>query len=214
MLFQKKANAVFYHDKYHVPLLGMGNPRWHGGKESACQFRRLRFDPWVGKIPWGWKWQRTPVSLPGKFQGQRSLVGYDPWGPNSQTWLSTHMENVALRWQMGGWFLLFSVRCKSIQIPHTFWEQQWRIGLLKRDFSNDNLSPPGLLPRLAGPHLWDDGWTASFWKVVLLWKIILFHPDPVKLMRQARLLSHMAKRTLGKQICISLRCNSLIKCDN
>ena len=26
------------------------------------------------------KWQRTPVLLPGKSQGQRSLVGYSPWG--------------------------------------------------------------------------------------------------------------------------------------
>ena len=24
--------------------------------------------------------QPTPVFLPGKFQGQRSLVGYSPWG--------------------------------------------------------------------------------------------------------------------------------------
>ena len=27
------------------------------GKEPACQFRRLRFHPWVGKIPWRRKWQ-------------------------------------------------------------------------------------------------------------------------------------------------------------
>ena len=26
------------------------------------------------------KWQPTPVFLPGKFQGQRSLVGHSPWG--------------------------------------------------------------------------------------------------------------------------------------
>ena len=26
------------------------------------------------------KWQPTPVLLPGKFHGQRSLVGYSPWG--------------------------------------------------------------------------------------------------------------------------------------
>ena len=31
---------------------------------------------WVGKIPWRRKWQPTPVFLPGKFHGQRSLVGY------------------------------------------------------------------------------------------------------------------------------------------
>ena len=39
-----------------------------------------RFDPWVEKIPWKRKWQPTPVFLPGKSQGQRSLVGYSPWG--------------------------------------------------------------------------------------------------------------------------------------
>ena len=35
---------------------------------------------WVGKIPWRRKWQPTPVFLPRKSQGQRSLVGYSPWG--------------------------------------------------------------------------------------------------------------------------------------
>ena len=39
-----------------------------------------KFDPWVGKIPWRWKWQPTPVLLPGKFHGLRSLVGYNQWG--------------------------------------------------------------------------------------------------------------------------------------
>ena len=38
------------------------------------------FNPCVGKIPWRRKWQSTPVLLPGKSHGQRSLVGYSPWG--------------------------------------------------------------------------------------------------------------------------------------
>ena len=46
----------------------------------CLQCRRPRFDPWVGKIPWRRKWQSTPVLLPGKSHGQRSLVGYSPWG--------------------------------------------------------------------------------------------------------------------------------------
>ena len=29
---------------------------------------------------WRRKWQPTPVFLPGKSHGQRSLVGYSPWG--------------------------------------------------------------------------------------------------------------------------------------
>ena len=32
------------------------------------------------KIFWSRKWQPTPVVLPGKFHGQRNLVGYSPWG--------------------------------------------------------------------------------------------------------------------------------------
>ena len=32
------------------------------------------------KISWRRKWQTTPVSLPGKPHGQRSLVGCSPWG--------------------------------------------------------------------------------------------------------------------------------------
>ena len=61
----------------------IGLPRWLSGKASICQCRRHkrhRFDPWVGKIPWRKKRQSTPVFLPGKAHGQRSLVGYSPWG--------------------------------------------------------------------------------------------------------------------------------------
>ena len=52
-------------------------------EKSYCQCRRYKrhaFDPWFEKIPWRRKWQPTPVFLPGKLHGQRSLVGYSPWG--------------------------------------------------------------------------------------------------------------------------------------
>ena len=65
-------------------LWGIGEnivlPWWLSGKESACQCRRHGFDPWVGKIPWRRKWQPTPVLLPVKSHGRRSLVSYSPWG--------------------------------------------------------------------------------------------------------------------------------------
>ena len=57
--------------------------RWLSGKESACQFRRcrgLQFEPWIRKIPRRRYWQPTPVFLPGKFLGHRSLAGYSPGG--------------------------------------------------------------------------------------------------------------------------------------
>ena len=55
-------------------------PRWLRGKESACQCRRNRFDPWVKNILWRRKWQPISVFLPGKSHAQRSLAGYTAWG--------------------------------------------------------------------------------------------------------------------------------------
>ena len=62
-------------------------PRQLSGKESTCQCRRCGFNPWVGKILWRRKWQPTPVFLPGKSHGQRSLEGYGSWG--HKQWLIT-----------------------------------------------------------------------------------------------------------------------------
>ena len=52
-----------------------------------------RFDPWVGMIRWSRKWQPTPVSLPGESHGQRSLVGYSPWGLKESDTMSTRAYN-------------------------------------------------------------------------------------------------------------------------
>ena len=42
-------------------------------------------ETWVQSLgweePWRREWQPTPVFLPGESHGQRSLVGYSPWGP-------------------------------------------------------------------------------------------------------------------------------------
>ena len=51
-----------------------------GGLQSMGWQRVGMFNPHVQKIPWRRKWQPTPVFLPGEFHGQRSLLGYSPWG--------------------------------------------------------------------------------------------------------------------------------------
>ena len=58
----------------------LGLPGSSNDKESTCQCRRHRSNPWVRKIPWRRKWQPTPVFLPGESHGQRSLAGYSPCG--------------------------------------------------------------------------------------------------------------------------------------
>ena len=60
------------------------------GKESACQCRGHRFDPWVRKILWRRKWGPTPVYLCEKSRGQRRLVDYSPLGLQEVGWDSTH----------------------------------------------------------------------------------------------------------------------------
>ena len=60
------------HSKYTPGLPGglkVKNPPAHVGT-----------NPWVGKIPWRRKWHPTPVFLPGKSHGQRSLASYSPLG--------------------------------------------------------------------------------------------------------------------------------------
>ena len=61
----------------------LGFPGGASGKEPAChckRHKRRRFNPWVRKIPWRRAGEPTPVFLPGESQGQRSLLGYSPWG--------------------------------------------------------------------------------------------------------------------------------------
>ena len=67
----------------------IGLPRWLSGvkKKKKKQMAVNAGDPGdVGLIPGsgissgGGNGIRTPVSLPGKSHGQRSLAGYSPWG--------------------------------------------------------------------------------------------------------------------------------------
>ena len=66
------------------------NVSFPGGSvvKNPPAMQETRFNPCVGKIPWRRKWLPTPVFLPGESLGQRSLVGYSPWGHKSWRWLN------------------------------------------------------------------------------------------------------------------------------
>ena len=55
-------------------------PGGSDGNASACNAGDPGSIPGSGKISWKRKWQPTPVFLPGKSHGRKSLVGYSPWG--------------------------------------------------------------------------------------------------------------------------------------
>ena len=71
----------FKHNCYLSVLgyVGSGLLCGSDGKESACQFRRHRFNPWVGKILWSREWKPALVFLSGEsmnrggWQGLRSM---------------------------------------------------------------------------------------------------------------------------------------------
>ena len=81
---------------YPLQYSCLGNPmdrgawqaRIHGITKSQIQLSNYTAMTTISTIlqyfynlhEWNKKWQLSPVFLPGKFHGQRSLAGYSPWG--------------------------------------------------------------------------------------------------------------------------------------
>ena len=88
----------------------------------------------MGWIPWRRKWQPTPVFLPGKFYGQRSLAGCSSWG-HKGSHMTDHTHT------------------------HTHTHTHWVIYFWKYDFSiphsncSSSIWPSCLLNRLSVFHL-------------------------------------------------------------
>ena len=66
------------------------------GKSVCLQCRRPGFNPWVRKTLWRRKWHPTPVLLPGKSHGWRSLGGYSPCCKESDTTEQLHFTLISL----------------------------------------------------------------------------------------------------------------------
>ena len=79
--FFSKSQSLHRSSASHVPMPAQGtlpplqwHPTWLSGEESAMQKTWVRALGW--KIPWRRKWEPTPLFLPGKPHGQRSLAGF------------------------------------------------------------------------------------------------------------------------------------------
>ena len=86
--------------RFYIPIVHkVGFPQSSVSKETPA-LQRI----WVS---WRRKWQPIPIFLPGEFYGQRSLVGYSPWGhkeSDTTEWL-THFK---ARW-LHQW-IVFNIR--------------------------------------------------------------------------------------------------------
>ena len=92
--------------------LNVGLPRWLSSKESTCQAGDMDSIPGLGRSPGEGKWQPTPVFLPGKSHGQRSLLGYSPWG-RKESDTAEHAHTTRLRGRGGSRSVLdvLNLRC-------------------------------------------------------------------------------------------------------
>ena len=70
-------------------------------KASACNAGDPSSIPGLERFHWRRKWQPTPVPLPGKSHGQRSMVGYSPWGRknlDTTEWLHLSLIIKGIHW--------------------------------------------------------------------------------------------------------------------
>ena len=63
-------------------------PWWLSGKKSTCQCRRCGSLPGLGRSLAEGNGQPTPVFLPGKFSGQKNLVGHGIGELDTTQWLN------------------------------------------------------------------------------------------------------------------------------
>ena len=108
-------------------------------------------------MPWRREWQPTPVLLPGKSHGQRSLVGYSPWGRKELDTMSDfhfthlfllllhqlHLRSLGIRSQRLGAPVL-SHSCNSLSLSLPFRRSWWG-----STFSPVRKSPPVIGIRLS-----------------------------------------------------------------
>ena len=114
-------------------------PGGSDGKESSCNAGDLGSIP-GGVIPWRRARQPTPVFLPGESHGQRSLVGYSPWGRKE----SDTVERLTLSLSLEGWPFrpCLSSTMQISQNDSLSSSSAYRLSALHRLFS-----PPGHLPQ-------------------------------------------------------------------
>ena len=67
------------------------------------------------------EWQTTPAFLPGKFQGQMSLVGYNPWC-HKELDMTEWLSLTPLSWRA---WLPYSPNLSKTDFRYLFWNSGW-----------------------------------------------------------------------------------------
>ena len=84
----------------HIYITYIGLPWWLSGKGSTCSTGDLGLIPGLGRSPGGGRGNPLQYSYLENPCGQRSLVGYSPWGHKE----SDTTERLTLNISCGDWF--------------------------------------------------------------------------------------------------------------
>ena len=122
------------------------------------QCGRPGFDPWVGKIPQRRKWQPTPVLLPGKSHGQRSLVD-SPWGhkePDTNFMFTFKQQQLIISYNSINWLISLLLVVSSIMcIAAVSWWISWGLCSARITKTPGSYSPAGGIQ--ASSYVWYKG---------------------------------------------------------
>ena len=77
---EKKTDCAWELQTCYLMATVPGFPGGSDGEESICNSGELDLIPGLGRPPGERNGLPIPVFLPREFHGQRSLVGYGPWG--------------------------------------------------------------------------------------------------------------------------------------
>ena len=126
-----------------------GFPGGTGGKEPTYQCRRRKRSLDRENL-WRRAWQTTPVFLPGESHGERSLMGYNPWG---------HKE-----------YMTEQLSTYRNQEGHVNYPSVWNSAALSTSLRNthsvsNSFSSPQveILPRWTTTLLFSQPWETTFW---------------------------------------------------
>ena len=113
------SSGLVMYGLYYVEICSFyGLPWWLSGKEPTCQCRRCGSNPWVWKIPWRRKWQPTPIFLPRKSHGWRSLASYSSQGfkrVNHDLATKQHVHSISILLRV---FIITGCQILSKVFPH------------------------------------------------------------------------------------------------